>query len=77
MRYYFHICDGGLTAQDGEGMELPSFFAALEEGGRIAEELVADPDTASFRGGVVNIVASNGSVFMTLPISPPAPNRLN
>lgn len=71
MRFYFHISNGPVTAEDNEGVELPSFIAALEEGGKIAKELLDDPDTESFQGGVVNIVGSGGLVFMSLPISRP------
>lgn len=71
MRFYFHVSNDIVIAEDHEGVELPSFIAALEEGARIAQELLDDPDTASFRGGVVNIVGSRGHVFISLPISRP------
>lgn len=80
MRFYFHISNGAVTAEDHEGVELPTFVAALEEGGKIAKELLNDPDTEDFHGGVVNIVGSEGFLFLSLPIARPgeiAPARLN
>lgn len=77
MRFYFHISNGTLTAEDHEGVELPSFVAALDEGGKIAQELLSDPDTAGFDGGVVNIVGPSGSFFIALPISQPEHAALN
>lgn len=71
MRFYFHISNGRITAEDHEGVELPTFVAALEEGGKLASELLNDPDTEGFRGGVVNITGSGGLVFISLPIVPP------
>jgi hypothetical protein len=71
MRYYFHISNDYITAEDHEGMDLPTCLAALEEGGKIADELLRDPDTTSFHGGVVNIVGSGGWVFISLPIANP------
>ena len=70
MRFYFHVSNGSVTAEDHEGVELASCLAALDEGGKIAEELLSDPDTTSFCGGVVNIVGSDG-VFIALPIAYP------
>jgi len=69
MRFYFHVSNCLVTAEDHEGVELPSFIAALEEGGKIAEELMADPDTMDFQGGVVNIVGDSGLLFVSLPIT--------
>ena len=71
MRFYFHISNGFITAEDHEGVELPTCLAALDEGGKIAQELLSDPDTMSFHGGVVNIVGSGGWLFISLPISHP------
>ena len=71
MRFYFHISNGLVTAEDHDGVELPTFLAALDEGGKIAKELLSDPDTADFDGGVVQIVASGGGLFISLPISRP------
>jgi hypothetical protein len=68
MRFYFHISNGAVTAEDHEGVELPTLIAALDEGGKIAKELLDDPDTEDFQGGVVNIVGSSG-LFTSLPIS--------
>ena len=68
MRFYFHVSNGWVTAEDHEGVELPSYLAALDEGGKIAQELLSDPDTMSFEGGVVNIVGVGGKVFISLPI---------
>lgn len=69
MRFYFHVSNLLVTAEDHEGVELPDFASALEEGGRIAKELLNDPDTADFDGGSVNIVGSGGLLFITLPIT--------
>jgi hypothetical protein len=77
MRFYFHISSGPVRAEDEEGMELPTFLAALEEGSKIARDLLNDPDAIDLRDGVVQVVGSAGLVFMTLPISPTAANRLN
>jgi hypothetical protein len=71
MRFFFHVSNGFVTAEDNEGLELPSCLAALDEGGKIAQELLNDPDTMSFHGGVVNIVGSGGWLFISLPISNP------
>jgi hypothetical protein len=70
MRFYFHISNGELTAEDDYGMELPTFLAAFEEGAKIARELLDDPDTADLRGGVIHIVGSQGRLFISLPIVP-------
>lgn len=80
MRFYFHISNGAVMAEDHEGVELPTFVAALDEGGKIAGELLDDPDTESFHGGVVMIVGSDGLSFMNVPIARPheiAAGRLN
>lgn len=80
MRFYFHISNGVVIAEDHEGVELPTFVAALDEGGKIAKELLDDPDTEDFHGGVVNIVGSHGLLFMALPIArpgEPAAGKLN
>ena len=71
MRFYFHISNGQVTAEDHDGVELPTFLAALDEGGKIAKELLSDPDTVDFDGGVVQIVGSGGNLFISLPISRP------
>ena len=71
MRFYFHISNGSLTAEDHDGVELPTFLAALDEGGKIAKELLSDPDTAGFDGGVVQIVGAGGHLFISLPITHP------
>ena len=69
MRFYFHISNGSVTAEDHDGVELPTFLAALDEGGKIARELLSDPDTVGFDGGVVQIVGSGGHLFIALPIT--------
>ena len=71
MRFFFHISNGSLTAEDNEGVELPTFVAALDEGGKIAKELLSDPDTVGFDGGVVQIVGAGGHLFISLPITQP------
>jgi len=71
MRYYFHISNGRVTAEDHDGLELPSCVAALDEGGKIAQELLSDPDTQDFDGGVVQIVGSGGDLYISLPIFRP------
>jgi hypothetical protein len=69
MRFYFHILDSSIVFEDSEGAECPSLLAAFEEGSQIARELLDDPDTTVLRDGVINIVGSNGDVFIALPIS--------
>jgi hypothetical protein len=69
MRFYFHVLDSSMIFEDSEGVECPTLLAAFEEGGQIARELLDDPDTTVLRDGVINIVGSNGDVFIALPIS--------
>ena len=72
MRYFFHITNGSLTAEDEEGLELPSFMAALMEGDKIVRDLLSDAETRDLRGGEVQIVGAHGLLFVALPITPPA-----
>jgi len=51
-------------------MELPTLLAAFEQGSRIAQDLLNDPDTMDLRGGVIHIVGSQGRLFVSLPIVP-------
>ena len=77
MRFYFHISNGTLTAEDEHGMELPNLIAALEEGTRIVQELLSDPVTSDLNGGVIQIVGTDGLSFLSLPIQPsPGKTRL-
>lgn len=71
MRFYFHISNGSVTAEDEHGMELPTLSAAFEEGTRIVQDLLNDPETMELRGGVVQIVGTDGLSFLALPILPP------
>lgn len=52
-------------------MELPTLIAALEEGVRIVRDLLNDPETMDLRGGVIQIVGTDGLSFLNLPILPP------
>ena len=70
MRFYFHISNDEITAEDEYGMELPTFLAAFEEGSRIAQDLLNDLDTMDLHGGVIHIVGSQGRLFVSLPIVP-------
>jgi hypothetical protein len=54
MRFYFHISNDEITTEDEYGMELPTFLAAFEEGSRIAQDLLNDPDTMDLPGGVIH-----------------------
>jgi hypothetical protein len=72
MRYFFHINNGSQTAEDEEGIELPTFLAALMEGEKIVHDLLSDAETSDLRGGALQIVSSGGLLFVTLPITPPA-----
>ena len=71
MRFYFHISDGALMSEDDHGMELPSLSDAFEEGARIVQDLLSQPETADLQGGVIHIVGSDGRSFLSLPILPP------
>ena len=75
MRFYFHISNGALMAEDEYGMELPTLAAALEEGTRIIHDLLTDLETMDMRGGVIQIVGTDGRSFLTLPILPPPTNK--
>ena len=70
MRFYFHICNGPVEAEDEHGMELPDFMAAFEEGQKIAQDLLNDPQTVDLHGGVIHIVGPKGMLFVSLPIMP-------
>lgn len=71
MRFYFHISNGSITAEDEHGMELPTLSAAFEEGTRIVQDLLTDLETMDLRGGVIHIVGTDGRSFLSLPILPP------
>lgn len=71
MRFYFHISNGALIAEDEHGMELPTLIAAFEEGTKIVKDLLNDPETMDLRGGVIHIVGTDGRSFLSLPILPP------
>ncbi|HXR95995.1 MAG TPA: hypothetical protein VN718_08950 [Rhizomicrobium sp.] len=58
-------------SEDDHGMELPTLAAALEEGTRIVQDLLKDPETKDLQGGVVHIVGSDGRSFLSLPILHP------
>ena len=79
MRFYFHISNGTLMAEDEHGMELPTLTAAFEEGTRIVHDLLSDPETKDLRGGVIHIVGTDGRSFLSLPILSPAksPRKLH
>jgi hypothetical protein len=66
MRFYFHISNGEMTAEDEHGLELPTFLAAFEEGSRIAQDLLNDPDTMELRGGAATTSASTPFVVPSL-----------
>jgi hypothetical protein len=57
-----------MIAEDEFGMGLPTILAAFEEGNRIGQDLLNDPDTAELRGGVTHIVGSQGRLFVSPPI---------
>jgi hypothetical protein len=70
MRFYFHVSNGEIIAEDDYGLDLPTLLAAFEEGNRIAQELLNDPDTADLCGGAIHIVGSQSRLFVSLPIIP-------
>ena len=69
-RYYFHIRNGNSLAVDEEGMDLPSFEAALEEAETSGRELLADMvrDGAPLDGQAVEIATADGTVLRRVPL---------
>ncbi|UYY59798.1 DUF6894 family protein [Sphingomonas sp. S2-65] len=68
-RFYFHLHQCGASYPDAEGIELPSFEAALEEAFRAARSLMAKQvESSPLRSDCrIEIVDRYGILLATVP----------
>jgi hypothetical protein len=69
-KFYFHLRDGTKLKRDKRGMELPDIKAALQEGERIARQMIesGSEPRRHLEDKQIEVVDAKGAFLFRLPL---------